>query len=83
MLITDLEKNNYISWCCKRGMLELDEVLARFFKHNYSYLTVRQQQQFELLLQENDADLFSWLFDKNLPVNADLKEIVLLIKNNN
>ena len=63
-------------------MLELDEVLTSFVKQKYSFLTVRQQQQFELLLQESDADLFSWLFSNNLPTNTVLQEIVFLIKNN-
>lgn len=83
MLIADLKKNNYINWNCKRGMLELDEVLTSFVKHKYNVLTTSQQQQFELLLQESDADLFSWLFNSNLPINSSLQEIVLLIKNNN
>lgn len=80
MLITDLKKNNYISWHCKRGMLELDEILTTFFKDYYNNLTILQQQSFELLLQESDADLFSWLFGKDLPPNIMLQDIVFLIR---
>ncbi|MGD0465822.1 MAG: succinate dehydrogenase assembly factor 2 [Gammaproteobacteria bacterium] len=67
-------------WQCKRGMLELDEILLDFFTVHYKNLTGIKQQAFDLLLQENDADLFSWLFGNTLPEDVILQDIVLLVK---
>ena len=67
-------------WQCKRGMLELDEILLNFFTVYYKNLTDIKQQAFDLLLQENDVDLFSWLFGNKLPEDIILQDIVLLVR---
>lgn len=77
---TDLQKNNYIYSQCRRGMLELDEILLNFYNNYYYKISKANQQTFELLLQENDADLFSWLFGDKLPANNLLQNLILLIK---
>lgn len=79
-MLTDLKKNNYIYSQCRRGMLELDEILLNFFNNNYYKLSKTNQQTFELLLQENDADLFSWLFGGIIPENTLFQNLILLIK---
>ena len=72
--------NQGTRWQCKRGMLELDEVLLNFYTNHHKNLNNIQRQSFDLLLQENDADLFSWLFGNALPEDAVLQDIILLIK---
>lgn len=76
----DIEKINNILWQCRRGMLELDKVLFNFVNNYYNNISIEQQQAFELLLQENDADLFVWIFGENLPDNTVLKNLILMIK---
>ncbi len=57
----DAVERNRISWKCRRGLLELDLVLARFLKNNS-------------LQQEEEAEAFRALLD--LPDN-DLWDIVI------
>lgn len=72
---------NYLRLQCRRGMLELDEILLNFFNLHYKDLSSFEQQQFSYLLQQEDADLFNWLFNKSIPSDPNLKNLILLIKN--
>lgn len=47
-----------LRWHCRRGMLELDLVLARFLEENYAKLTAQQRQEFEVLLELEDHELW-------------------------
>ena len=47
-----------LRWNCRRGMLELDLVLARFLEENYARLTARQRKEFEQLLELPDQELW-------------------------
>ncbi|MFN3398630.1 MAG: succinate dehydrogenase assembly factor 2 [Sulfurimicrobium sp.] len=49
---------NRLRWRCRRGMLELDLVLARFLEENYAGLTARQRREFESLLALEDHELW-------------------------
>jgi len=52
------EELNRLRWRCRRGMLELDLVLARFLEENYAHLTAQQRQEFDQLLDLQDHDLW-------------------------
>lgn len=79
----EVENNNHIRWQCRRGMLELDLILLNFFSNYYQNLTDTMQQIFNKLLQESDADLFDWLLGKTLPVDPELRNLILLITQKN
>jgi antitoxin CptB len=49
---------NRLRWHCRRGMLELDMVLARFLDEQYARLDAQQQQEFESLLALEDQVLW-------------------------
>ena len=70
---------NHIRWQCRRGMLELDEILLNFFINHYQQLSVTMQQIFSNLLQESDADLFDWLIGKTLPIDVEFRNLILFI----
>jgi antitoxin CptB len=70
---------NHIRWQCRRGMLELDEILSNFFINSYKDLSVAMQKTFEKLLQCNDADLFDWLIAKSSPIDIELRNLIILI----
>jgi antitoxin CptB len=76
-----IPNNNQILWQCRRGMLELDNILIDFFQNNYAGLSSNIQQDFRKLLQQSDADLFDWLLGKTMPIDNNLRNIVLLINN--
>ncbi len=50
---------NRLRWHCRRGMLELDMVLAHFLDEKYVQLTAQQRREFESLLDLEDQEL--WL----------------------
>ena len=46
-----------LKWRCRRGLLENDIFIERFFKRYESTLTVRQAQGLNILMDLSDADL--------------------------
>lgn len=68
-----------LSWACRRGMLELDFLLQKFFNSQYLNLSAHDQQLFEKLLECNDQDLYMWLVKKNVPEDVELQKIVKMI----
>lgn len=74
---TDVKR---IAWHCRRGMLELDVILARFMQDKFGSLDVQQQQQFEALIACEDQDLFAWLMGHGAPDDESLLQIVQLVR---
>ena len=69
-----------LHWQCRRGMLELDDLLMNFLDNNYHQLNHSMQQDFANLLWYPDPELFDWLLGKSSPENSRLCAIVSLIK---
>jgi len=63
-----------LKWRCRRGLLENDLFIARFFKRFESNLTVKQAQGLSALMELSDNDLLDLhLARKTLAqVDADL-----------
>lgn len=51
-------------WRCRRGLLELDIVLARFMDQYYTGLSDDELVQFEILLSMSDNDLWDCIVAK-------------------
>jgi len=73
---------NRLRWASRRGMLELDLILQPFVENVYSGLPEEQQQLFHQLLECEDQDLFAWFMHHYDPEDADLKEIVTIVREN-
>jgi len=69
-----------LKWACRRGMLELDVLLGNFLNEAFSSLPIKDQEEFVLLLSENDQNLFMWLTGKEECPLDHLKEIIKKIK---
>ncbi len=54
-------------WACRRGMLELDLLLAPYAKRHYIELNSEKQAIFDALLAEEDQSLFEWFMGKKSP----------------
>ncbi len=65
-----------LRWRCRRGLLELDLLLARFLDHGYSALSVEQRAGFERMLAMDDNTL--WALFNGTSV-ADEKEFADLV----
>jgi antitoxin CptB len=76
-----MEKNR-LFWGSRRGMLELDLILAPFLENKYPTLSPSDQQLYSRLLEEQDQDLFSWFLRRQDPEDPALLKIVQIIRDN-
>lgn len=71
---------NRLRWASRRGMLELDLILAPFIESHYPMLDEKDQLKFQALVQCEDQDLFNWFLQKVEPEDTDIKHIVNIIR---
>ncbi len=72
-----------LRWQCRRGMLELDVLVMRFFEKSYLQLPVDEQATFERLLNCNDQQLFEWLMGYEQPEDIAFCKMVEKIRSLN
>lgn len=63
-------------WAARRGMLELDLVLAPFVEDRYMDLSPADKALFQRLMLSEDQDLFSWFLRRQQPEDGELIPIV-------
>jgi len=68
-----------VRWQCRRGMLELDQLLLGFFDSSYQQLSSEDKQTFERLLESGDQELFLWLMGRSKPEDVELEKMILAI----
>jgi antitoxin CptB len=71
---------NRLSWQCRRGMRELDELLKAFLERRYSTLDQRELQLFNCLLEYPDSVLLELLMGRMLPADRDVARLVASIR---
>ena len=69
-----------LRWQCRRGMLELDTLLAPFFDEALACQPARLQQAFVRLLDASDLELFRWLMRGEQPADGELVELIEVIR---
>lgn len=69
-----------LRWQCRRGMLELDTLLAPFFDEALACQPARLQQAFVRLLDASDLELFRWLMRGEQPADDELVELIEVIR---
>jgi succinate dehydrogenase flavin-adding protein (antitoxin of CptAB toxin-antitoxin module) len=65
-----------LRWRCRRGMLELDLVLARFLDEQYPHLSPSEQRAFESLLDTPDDALLQMITGDTLVAEPRLRPLV-------
>ncbi|HUK02760.1 MAG TPA: succinate dehydrogenase assembly factor 2 [Steroidobacteraceae bacterium] len=68
-----------LKWHCRRGMKELDEVLARFVNGPYRQAPQHTREAFVRLLELPDPLLAAVLLGREPPPAADLAGIIGLV----
>lgn len=68
-----------LSWQCRRGIKEVEVLLAPFFERHFKALTREEQALFVALLEESDVDMFEWFTTRAKPEDPDLRRIVDVI----
>ncbi|NKI93473.1 antitoxin CptB [Rhizobacter sp. SG703] len=66
-----------LRWRCRRGLLENDLFVERFFARHESALTVRQAEGLTLLMDLSDNDLLDLLLARKEPEGDLLRDDVL------
>lgn len=77
-IIEDIAAKRAI-WHSRRGMLELDVLLAPFAEKAYPLLDDADKKRYQDLLECEDPDLFTWFLEHTPPGSPDMKRIVELV----
>ena len=65
-----------VRWRSRRGMLELDLLLAPFAEQAYPALVAREQAAYRRLLECEDGELSAWLLRRARPRQEEFASIV-------
>jgi antitoxin CptB len=65
-----------LGWQCRRGMLELDDVLDRFLDLGYGDLSPARRLAFVRLLAEQDQRLSDWFMSRAEPPDPEIRDLV-------
>lgn len=71
----EMEIPGRLRWRCRRGMLELDLVLAQFLQQHCLQLTARQLAEFDALLDLPDQSLWALLRDERVSTSAVISQL--------
>ena len=73
-----------LKWRCRRGLLENDLFIERFFERHESRMTERQAQAMETLMDLSDHDLMDLFMRRTEPdpacADADVVELLRLLR---
>lgn len=69
-----------LRWQCRRGMLELDEILLRYLEQRFASAPPEEQSQFRRLLDVEDPVLNEWLLLGRSPAEGSLGMIVSKVR---
>ena len=73
-------EKNRLHWQCRRGMLELDDLLQGFLKQSFDELADSERGHFEHLLKCHDNLLLEYLMGRTVPADPDTANVVNKIR---
>lgn len=68
-----------LSWQCRRGIKEVEVLLAPFFERFFTQLSAEDQARFVAFLEESDVDMFEWFMQRSKPEDPDTRYVVDVI----
>jgi antitoxin CptB len=82
--LLDERSKNQLRWRCRRGMLENDLFIERFFERHGSSLTARQASGLQRLMALADNDLLDLMLARCEPVGeldcAEVREVLAQLR---
>ena len=69
-----------LRWRCRRGMGELDRLLAGFLDSRYQGLSDSEKQRFADLLELPDPELNAYLLGRTEPEDSELAGLLEIIR---
>lgn len=76
-----ITQRNRLTWQCRRGMRELDEMLNAFLEKRYNSLSQKELDQFCVLLDYHDTVLLEVLMGRQAAPDREVTNIVREIRN--
>lgn len=76
----DVKIHARLRWQCRRGMLELDELLQNYVDCRYADADANEQDAFRALLKLSDQELFDYFFGALAPADPKLGHVVEQIR---
>lgn len=73
-------EKNRLHWQCRRGMLELDDLLQGFLKQAFNDLNNNERGHFDDLLKCHDNLLLEYLMGRTVPADPDTANVVNKIR---
>ena len=68
----------YRSW--HRGTKELDLILGNFISENIQNLSDNEIENYEILLNCEDPDIYKWIVNQEEPYKSTLKDLICKIR---
>ena len=75
------ENRRKLQWKCRRGMLELDELLQGFLEQKYDGLSEEDKTIFEEILETSDQDLYEYFMKHTPPKDGRHQHVIEAIRN--
>ena len=73
-----------LKWRCRRGLLENDLLIERFFQHHEATLTVAQAEALSALMELSDNDLLDLLLRRREPAGEldrpDVRQVLEMLR---
>jgi antitoxin CptB len=70
------EEYSRLRWRCRRGMRELDELLAGYLADEYREAPTADREAFGRILELQDPEIFGYLLGGIIPEEASLRHVV-------
>ena len=70
------ETDSRLRWQCRRGMLELDELLQSYLDRRYVQADASEQDAFHTLLKLSDQEIFDFFFGALTPADPKLRNVI-------
>ncbi|MDH4051101.1 MAG: succinate dehydrogenase assembly factor 2 [Rubrivivax sp.] len=82
--LLDLRSLSKLRWRCRRGLLENDLFIDRFFRRHEHTLTARQADALAALMDLSDNDLLDLLLARREPQDVidrpDVREVLAMLR---
>jgi antitoxin CptB len=76
----DRIRENRLRWQCRRGLLELDLVLARFMDNRYPSMKAAEVELLTEMLDYPDQDLWDMIIGRLQPVDKRVTPVLEMLR---
>lgn len=73
-------RDGKLQWRCRRGMRELDELLAGYLQTRYERAPESEKVAFRELLELPDPDLIGYLLGSQVHADPDIADVIETIR---